>query len=309
MSYTRQRRTNAELADIDDAIIEAVAADAPVTLRGVFYRVVSAGAIDKTELGYRTVGRELLKLRRDGRVSYADITDGTRWINKPTTWNDLDQMLEDAAASYRRALWHDTNAEVHVFTEKDAISGVILPVTQRWDVPLGVLRGYSSESFAWQVAQAIVDAPNTSPGHQAPSVYIYQLGDHDPSGVGAWEDFTGKVRGFVAEAYEAADPEDAELGWLHFERLAVTLDQIDEMGLPTRPTKRTDTRAAGFQGESVEVDAIPAPALREIVENAIIQHIDYSQYQLTRMAEQSERDILTRMVGRSWLTDDGPESP
>ena len=30
-------------------------ADAPVTLRGVYYRVVSAGAVEKTEDGYRLV--------------------------------------------------------------------------------------------------------------------------------------------------------------------------------------------------------------------------------------------------------------
>lgn len=86
-------------------------------------------------------------------------------------------MLEDAALSYRRTLWHNQAAEVHIYTEKDAISGVILPVTQQWDVPLGVIRGYSSESFAWQVAQAVMAAPA--------DVFIYQLGDHDPSGVDA----------------------------------------------------------------------------------------------------------------------------
>ena len=67
-------------------------------------------------------------------------------------------MLEDAAASYRRALWRDQAAEVQIYSEKDAISGVVLPVTRRWDVPLGIVRGYSSETFAWSVAQSIFDA-------------------------------------------------------------------------------------------------------------------------------------------------------
>ena len=38
----RRRRTKAQLADLDDAIVQAVEDDAPVSLRGVFYRVVSA---------------------------------------------------------------------------------------------------------------------------------------------------------------------------------------------------------------------------------------------------------------------------
>ena len=169
----------------------------------MYYRVVSASAVEKTEDGYRLVGRELLKLRKAGRVSYADITDGTRWITRPRTWTTLDRMLEDAAVSYRRALWHDQDVDVQIFTEKDAISGVILPVTERYDVPLGVARGYASESFAWSCAQSVCATRG--------QVYVYQLGDHDPSGVDAWRDFTSKVTRFALERYSNVDE------WLHFE--------------------------------------------------------------------------------------------
>jgi hypothetical protein len=172
----------------------------------VYYRCVSAGAAEKTEDGYRLVQRQLLKLRRDGRVSYADITDGTRWVTRPATWNSLDQMLEDAAASYRRALWHDQDVDVQVFTEKDAISGVILSVTEQYDVPLGVLRGYSSESFAWSVAQSVMAGSADDPCRDT---YLYRLGDHDPSGVDAWRAFTARVTGFLVEwGYEDPCSED-----------------------------------------------------------------------------------------------------
>ena len=87
-------------------------------------------AVPKTEAGYRTVGRQLLKLRRARVTPYSYITDGTRWISKPDSWTDVDQMLEDARSSYRKALWRDQDVEVHVFTEKDAVSRVISPVTE-----------------------------------------------------------------------------------------------------------------------------------------------------------------------------------
>lgn len=264
----------------------AVTDEHPVSLRGVFYRVVSAGAIDKTELGYRTVGRQLLKLRRAGVVPYDWITDGTRWITRPTAWSDIDEMLEDSAVSYRRRLWHEQPDEVHFFTEKDAISGVISPITYRWDVPLGVLRGYASESFAYSVAQSIIASNRMRSG----TTYVYQLGDHDPSGVGAWADFTAKVSSFIDEGYKDAD-------YVVFERLAVTPEQITEWTLPTRPTKRSDPRANGFAGGSVEVDAIPANTLRNLVEQAIAQHVDREQLRLTRIYERSEREIFTRMRG------------
>jgi hypothetical protein len=197
-------------------------------------------------------------------------------------------MLADAAQSYRRALWHGQPTEVHVYTEKDAISGVILPITEQWDVALGVVRGYASESFAGSVAQSVCDARQAGIDH----VCLYQLGDHDPSGVDAWRDFTDKVAGFAIEHYSNVE-------WLHFERLAVTEQQVTEWNLPTRPTKATDTRSGRFAGGSVEVDAIPAPQLRQIVEQAITQHIDQEHLRITQVAEQSERDILARMIGQA----------
>ena len=80
--------------------MNAVAQEAPVTLRGVFYRVVSAGAIDKTELAYRAVGRRLVELRRAGRIPYSEITDGTRWITQPTTYDSIVDALETTARTY-----------------------------------------------------------------------------------------------------------------------------------------------------------------------------------------------------------------
>jgi len=276
----RFRRTNNQINTLDEAIITACSTERPVTLRGVFYRVVSAGAVDKSEAGYQAVGRRLLALRRDGRVPYSWITDGSRLIYKPESWGHLDQMLEDAASSYRRALWHDQAFEVIVISEKDAISGVISPITYQWDVELAITRGYSSETFTHSIAQTIID--NTA---YRKTTFVYQLGDHDPSGVDAWRDFQAKVRTFAPDA-------DVE-----FERLAVTPEQIEQYQLPTRPTKGTDTRSAGFEGESVEVDALPASVLREIVGDAIEQHIDPWALELTRSAEASERDVLRSLIG------------
>jgi hypothetical protein len=287
----RLRRTQSELDEIDNAIVVAAAEEHPVTLRGVYYRVVSAGAVEKTELGYRLIARQLLKLRRNGRVPYSWITDGTRWISKPTTWTGIDEMLADASSSYRRALWHDTDDEVQIFTEKDAISGVVLPVTSKWDVPLGVLRGYCSESFAHSVAESIIESNSRRGG----TTYIYQLGDHDPSGVDAWRDFTEKVKAFISHRDDIAE-------WVEFERLAVTEDQIRELALPSRPTKQKDSRAKNFTGGSVEVDAIPAPVLRALIEDAITQHVDPEKLRLNQIAERSERELFTAMRVGLWDT-------
>jgi hypothetical protein len=193
----------------------------------------------QTEHAYRAVGRRLLELRRHGDIPYDRISDGTRWVVRPRSYDDLEDALTETAYLYRRNLWRSQDVEVHVFTEKDAITGVIEQMTREWNVPLGVLRGYCSETFAHSMAQSIEASGKPT--------YVYQLGDHDPSGVGAWQDFQRKVSGFIPDAD------------VIFERLAVTPYQIATFELPTRPTKATDTRARNFDGGSVEVDAIPAP--------------------------------------------------
>jgi hypothetical protein len=96
----RKRRTRADLRIVDDAIVAAVDEDKPVTLRGVFYRVVSAGAVPKTEAAYRCVTRELLKLRRDGTVSYEDIVDGTRNTTEWYGFDGTEDALQQTARVY-----------------------------------------------------------------------------------------------------------------------------------------------------------------------------------------------------------------
>jgi hypothetical protein len=155
---------------------------------------------------------------------------------------------------------------------------VISGVTSEWDVRLLVARGYASESFLWNAAQDI-----KAIGKYA---LIYQLGDHDPSGVDAWRHTQDRLLDFV----------DGEVP-VYCERLAVTPEQIVEMDLPTRPTKKSDTRSAGFAGESVEVDAIPSPTLRTLVRDAIEEYVDEDQLAVLQMAERSERDVLRRIAG------------
>lgn len=180
-----------------------------------------------------------------------------------------------AARGYRKSLWRNQGAEVIILSEKDAITGAISPVTDELDVELAIARGYASETFAYSMARTVLD--NTARGK---TTFVYQLGDHDPSGLDAWRDFQKKVYGFAPHAE------------VQMSRLAVTPAQIDEYGLPTRPTKTTDTRSTKFRGESVEVDAIPAPELRRLLRSTIQKHVNTIVLEATKSVERAERNQL-----------------
>src|SRR5271170_2312168 len=87
---------------------------------------------------------------------------------------------------------------------------------------------------------------------------------------------------------------DAEI---HFERIAVTLEQIRDWDLPTRPTKASDSRSKGFGDISVELDAIPPDRLRELVNTAIERHLPPHQLSVLKIAEAEERKLLHGLVG------------
>src|SRR5215471_4411559 len=101
--------------------------------------------IDKTEAGYDKTQRQVLLLRRPGRLPYQHIADLTRWRRKPRTYNSVQEALYETARLYRKALWRDAGVHLEIWCEKDALAGVIFPVTSLYDVPLMVARGFSAK--------------------------------------------------------------------------------------------------------------------------------------------------------------------
>ena len=150
-------------------------------------------------------------------LPYDWLADNTRWQRKPRTFDSVEEALKETARFYRKSLWADADSYVEIWLEKDALAGVVYPVTSMYDVPLMVARGYASLSFLHSAAEYIndLDVPT----------YIYHLGDFDPSGVNAGEKIEETLRELAP---------DAEI---IFERIAVTPQQIAKWDLPTRPTK------------------------------------------------------------------------
>jgi hypothetical protein len=274
----RHRSTKAEVEARRERLLAIVEAMRPMTVRQVFYQATVRGIIEKSEPGYIKVQTDLTLMRRAGALPYGWLVDNTRLQRKPRTFNGVEEALLNTAKFYRKDLWVDADAYVEIWLEKDALSGVIYPISSMYDVPLMVARGYASLSFLHSAAEYIN-------GLVVPT-YIYHLGDHDPSGVNAGE----KIEGTLMEMAP-----DAEI---YFERIAVTPRQIIEWNLPSRPTKTSDTRAARFDSDfSVELDAIEPARLREIVRLAIEEHLPRDQFEVLKAAEESEREIITRLVG------------
>ena len=119
--------------------------------------------------------------------------------------------------------------------------------------------------------------------------FIYHFGDYDPSGVNAAESIEQTLRELAPEVE------------FHFLRAAVTPKQIEAWDLPTRPTKRTDSRAKSWGGGdlSVELDAIEPDVLRLMVRGCIEQHMPQAELERLRVTEEAERESLEEFL-KNW---------
>jgi hypothetical protein len=288
MTYKRSRRTKADVNRVKQAILDVVGEDPPMTVRQVFYQLVARGVIEKTEHAYtKIVIYHMSHMRLDGELPYEWVSDETRRRRITQTHDSVEDALEHCAKFYRRSALREADDYVEVWCEKDALSGVLWDVTSDYDVPLMVTRGFPSLTFLHGTALEINRAHR-----QKKHSYIYQFGDWDPSGAITIPRTIEKRLDEMCGNLGCAPP--------IFQRVALTEDQIAEYNLPTRPTKRDgNMHAKAFEGDSVELDALPPRALRDMVREVIEWHISPRTLSVLRAAEQSEREVIRALAGQA----------
>jgi hypothetical protein len=285
------RATKIQMTARRSALWMIVAEIEPCTVRQTFYQATVRGLMEKEEEGYDKTQRVLVELRRSWGLPYAWIADNTRWMRKPRTFESIEAALRHTAETYRRSLWAEADCYVEIWMEKDALAGVVAPITYEYDVPLMVARGYSSITFLKSAAEAIAA--------QDKPAYIYHLGDYDPWGQNAADKIEKTLRERVRELGSDID--------IHFAKLAVRPEQIEHWSLPSRPTKRVGI-GKKWEGDSVELDAIHPDDLRALVRDAIERHVSWRHLKALRVAEESERELLRTWRPNSSHDGSGPGS-
>jgi hypothetical protein len=281
----KRRRKRRDMAVIRDAITSILEADNPQTIRQVFYQLVVRGVIEKTEAEYQqTVIRLLSEMRLAGHIPWSWIIDESRQTRITRTFNNLRDAVNDSAGYYRRsALRECCDVYIELWSEKQALSGIIWDVASEYDVPVVVSKGLPSLTQVYESFLSIRRAANVGK-----FTYIYQFGDHDPTGCLIPRSLQTRLDEFCKKA-DCVSP--------IVERVALTEGQVEHFRLPTRPTKREGNRHAHrFEGDSVELDALPSSELRNLVRECIGRHVSETALKVLRATEDSERDILQQFA-------------
>ncbi len=252
--------------------------DTALTVRQIYYRFVASG-MENSLRSYKRLCNALAIGREQRFIPFDKITDRTRKAEKPSSWNDPKDFLETVKTAYRRNLNKNQEKYVEIWVEKDALAGVFLPITEKYDVHLVVGRGYPSHSALYDGSKRIkaADKPTN----------IFYFGDFDPSGEDIYRDVQARMNNLFSV--------DAT-----FNKVSLTREDIDEYNLPPAPAKRSDSRFNGFYAKNgdmaVELDALPPDVLQKKIENAIVSELDLAEFRKEKDQENQDIEAIQKVI-------------
>ena len=257
-----------------------------LTLRQLYYQFVARALIPNTEKSYTRLGNIISDARRAGMIDWNAIVDRTRFLRKLSSWDKPQSILESARDSYHRDLWANQDKRLEVWIEKDALVGVIEDVCQTNDIPFFSCRGYVSDSEMW--AGAMRSLKHRDSGK---NVLILHLGDHDPSGIDMTRDIADRLKLFMFEKN------------IEVRRIALTMEQIDELNPPPNPAKITDSRyrnyAEEYGEESWELDALEPNYIVNLIRQEILAEKDIDRWDEAYNQQESERKQIATVI-KKW---------
>jgi hypothetical protein len=104
--------------EIREAILALQAGYEVMTVRQIFYRLMTQKIVPKSEKeGYRPIQRQVLQLRRQGFLPWSFIADATRWVRQPDSWDSTDSFLSDVSRTYRRDRWRSQGVRIEIWLE------------------------------------------------------------------------------------------------------------------------------------------------------------------------------------------------
>jgi len=90
-----------ETTEFIDRTLSILETEHPMTVRQLFYRLVSAGVIENTKKMYQYVSRMTTKARRDDRCPYEWLVDRSRPTYRPNAFENPAAYAEAVKRSYR----------------------------------------------------------------------------------------------------------------------------------------------------------------------------------------------------------------
>lgn len=275
----RMRAASLKLIEVINAIIVEFRDNGyTLTVRQLYYQLVSRDVIPNHEKSYKNITRLVNDGRIAGLIDWDMIEDRTRDFMRRPSWSSPKSIVQSAAESFHMDMWYNQDTRVYCIIEKDALRGVMEGVCHKWDVPLLAARGYPSASVIREFAVQDMLQHGLSQ-----DIVILHFGDHDPSGIDMTRDLQERLDMFS----EGLD--------FQLHRIALNMPQIEELKPPPNPAKNTDARFVQYRkkfgSQSWELDALPPHYLVSLAEENITKYVDMARWneRAAKIADGKER--------------------
>ena len=229
------------------------------------------------------------KGRLAGMIDWSHLDDRTRSPSVPWFDTSPEDAIESLGRGYRESPWKYQDEYLEVWVEKDALSQVVSRGCATRDVPWFACKGYVSQSAMYRAAKRLERAQA-----EGKSVTVFYLGDHDPSGLDMARDIPDRLRRFMlVDGYQQ----------IAFERIALTVEQIEQWDPPSDPAKQTDSRREGYVAETGlddawELDALDPATLATLIGDTIEPLIDVDEWDRAEAESESQREVLSAVASR-----------
>lgn len=321
----------ARLLQINSVLEDYARQGYKLTLRQLYYQLVTKNIIANKPEEYDKLGNLLTKGRMCGIVDFDAIEDRVRIPRHTYEVDDIDDAISDVEKLYRLDRQAGQENYIELWVEKDAISSILSRKTSYYHIRMMVNRGYSSTTAMFDAYERILK--QLSEGKRVNILYI---GDHDPSGIHISEKDLFKrlflmlsVRPTnpvyevinklseeeideLLDKYEDNEESRDEDGYVDATRcflldrfkivpIALTWEQIQLYNPPINPVKIKDPRAKWYiekYGEYCwEVDALTPTVFHETIDKAILELIDIDKFEAVLEQEKTDKEELKKLPG------------
>jgi hypothetical protein len=256
IEWRPQQRTLEQIDQIR-AILARYEDVLPLTLRQLFYILVAAQSIAKTNKAYRALGYSVRKARRARLIDFDAIADDSSSLPAGLVGfdraGDLSWRIGRAVRTFDLDLQLGHSRRLLLWCEAAGMVRQLRSAASAYDVLVVASGGFDSVTDKHGIAKLIALAGEP--------FEVLHIGDLDKAG----EDiFT--VLEEDAGAFGAALGADVT-----FTRLALTERQVELYGLPAAPPEMTGGRLV------VQAEALPPDILADLVDDAIRSRLDLDQ--------------------------------
>jgi len=159
-----------------------------LTLRQLYYQLVARDWIPNHDKVYKKISKILDDCRYSGTVDWNAIEDRGRIPKTPYIEVDVPGAIERTEMYYNLDKRLGQQNYIELWSEKDAISNILIKATRKYTTTIGINKGFASSTAMYDAYERFTDIIL---GGQ--NVVVLYFGDHDPSGLDMVRDIRDRL--------------------------------------------------------------------------------------------------------------------